>query len=140
MPYLVKNIAHMEEIYDTKLTEAIRDSGPKNWRILRIIRNQYSKTIDRVKAEYYQRILNTKYHLWKILENDKIQTQTEIFYKGKKIISPKKIADAMNNHFEQKIWKIWVEFTKNAVDPIEILAKIVRKYIKSLRYVFDWIA
>ena len=127
LPYLNENIAAMKQEYDNRLTEAIRENVPEGWRVVRTVRNLYNKAIDKGKTEYYKRMLNTDYNLWRTLESKQITTPTEIMYKGKMTTSPKKIAEAMNKHFNEKIKHIRENFEESNVDAIEILSKIVKK-------------
>merc|ERR1711954_67937 len=127
LPYINEHITHMKMQYDSKLTKAIEENTPEGWRIVRVIRNQYTKALDYGKTEYYKRVLNTDYNLWRTLESKQITTPTEILYKGKMTSSPKKIAKLMNKNFNEKVKKIRDNFDDINVDPIEILGKIVDK-------------
>ena len=102
LPYIDEHIRALKSDADDKLTDAIENGTPENWRVARHARNFFSKYLDKAKTVYYKRILNTDYDLWKTIENKKSSTPTEIIHQGKIITSPKKISQIMNREFYKK--------------------------------------
>ena len=91
---------------DSTLTEAISSKNPEKWRIYKYLRNKYSKAISKLKSAYYSKLFQKDYNIWKHISNKGGSTPSEIISQGKRITSPAKIADRMNNYFYEKGEKI----------------------------------
>ena len=100
----------MRKQANTKLTEAIESKDTEDCRIARHVRNLYGKIVEKVKTEYYKKMLNTDYTLWKTIESKETTTPTEIIHNGKTVTSPRKIAEIMNKEFDKKVKDICENF------------------------------
>ena len=99
LPYIDEELKEMKKEVENRITYAIENPTTDEWRIVKHMRNQYSKLLDKAKTKYYKHILNTDYNLWRTIDNKTITTPTEIIKNGVRITSPKRLSNHMNKFF-----------------------------------------
>ena len=121
-----ENIYENEEVKEYKrdaenlLTEAIQNNTPENWRLFKYCRNKYYRLSNKAKTAYYQRILGKDYSLWRTIKmKERGEPPSEILWHGRRITSPKKISNIMNEFYKKKIIKIQKEMKDPKMDPIQ---------------------
>ena len=110
---------------NSELSEAIARDEIDQWRIYKRKRNQALEYIEQLKTSYYFNILNSSKDMWKSVKNltgsfnSAIPTRVNIG--GVMTSSPRKLANAFNIFFKEKIVNICSSFTAANMPPIQVL-------------------
>ena len=128
-PYIDEEVRQCLKEVDIQLSTAIDSGVIEEWRLYKSIRNQINKFIDIRKRIYYEKLLERFSNLWKTVKDlsgsNVCTIPRRIISGGKTITSPKKLADACNNFFVNKVGKIRTKFIETDTNPIKILEKLV---------------
>ena len=128
-PYMNEELKEYVKEADEQLDKAITSGAIEEWRLYRQLRNQLYKWIENSKKIHFQNILSTTKNMWKTVQkygtkmSNKIPSR--IIVDGLMTNSPKKVANAMNSFYIEKVKSIRKAFTKPEMKLIKLLAKLI---------------
>ena len=125
VPYVDNEVREVIEEADVQLTKAIEEGEREEWRQYKHKRNILYKYLERVKAEYVEKMLRKSKDMWRTVRNlyktNKESVPNMIIEERSTVTSSKKMAEIFNCFYINKIKGIREKFKSSNVDTLEIL-------------------
>ena len=110
-------------------SQVANDSGdPEENRLLKNMKNVYTKMEKKKKQEYEEKALKNIRFKWKFIQNDEEEkTPVKVVIDGSVTTSQRKIANKYMEHIQHKIDSLTVEKPDRKTDAMKIFAKLISK-------------